>query len=61
MTGRPVQMQDTVTVRVPADVGLRLRTEAANADRALGEVVREYIAAGVHAIDAQRKTATSRA
>jgi hypothetical protein len=59
MSGRSVQMQDTVKVRVPADVRLRLRIEAANADRALGEVVREYIVAGVHAIDAQRKTYAS--
>jgi hypothetical protein len=50
-----VNYPDTITFRVPRDVGDRLRDESARGNGALADVARQYLVAGIAAADAQSK------
>ena len=52
-----VNYPDTITFRVPRDVGDRLRDESARGNGALADVARQYLVAGIAAADAGRKSA----
>jgi len=53
------QLPATITFRIPNALDERLRDEAEQTDRKLGEVMREYLTAGVQTVDAQRSTSDS--
>jgi hypothetical protein len=53
----PVNYPDTITFRVPREVGHRLRKESVRENEALADVARQYLAAGIAAADAQEERA----
>jgi len=50
------QLPATITFRIPNALDERLRDEAEQTDRKLGEGMREYLTAGVQTVDARRST-----